>query len=150
MIPAKQLLNEIAISLRTVIAPALAEPYPKTQAYMAAVILEFVARQVDERVDIADGKQAALTALFRELEPLDGVLEVRAGDTAHAEHVNVEAQGLLQVVRVDAHVGEPRRPHGATLAQGRSAFQGQGRADDAALLQLFGKIGRIKRRYHRR
>ncbi|MGH7840246.1 MAG: hypothetical protein ACREQD_03555 [Candidatus Binataceae bacterium] len=72
MIPAKQLLNEIAASLRGVIAPALAEPYPKTQAYMAAVILEFVARQVDERVDIADGKQAAIAALRGDLARLDG------------------------------------------------------------------------------
>jgi hypothetical protein len=91
VIPAKQLLNEIAISLRTVIAPALAEPYPKTQAYMAAVILEFVARQVDERVDIADGKQAALTALFRELEPLDGGVG-HSGDVAPSE------AGLCQLV----------------------------------------------------
>jgi hypothetical protein len=71
MIPAKQLLNEIATSLRTVVAPALAEPYPKTQAYMAAIILDFIARQVDERSDIADNKRASLIELFRELGTLD-------------------------------------------------------------------------------
>jgi len=34
---------------------------------MAAVVLEFVARQVDERSDITDDKQAALHALFHDL-----------------------------------------------------------------------------------
>ena len=42
MIPVKHLLGEVIASLRNVIAPAIAEPYPKAQAYMAAVILEFV------------------------------------------------------------------------------------------------------------
>ena len=67
MIQAKQLLSEIISSLRNVIAPAVAEPYAKSQAYMAAVILEFVARQVKERTDIAAEKQAALHALFQDL-----------------------------------------------------------------------------------
>jgi hypothetical protein len=73
MIPAKQLLGEIAESLRKVIAPAIAEPFPKAQAFMAAVILEFVARQVEERSDIADEKQEALGALFGGLSRLKGV-----------------------------------------------------------------------------
>jgi len=67
MIAVKELLAEIIDSLRNVIAPAIAEPYPKTQAYMAAVILEFVARQVDERSDLAAAKDAALTTLFERL-----------------------------------------------------------------------------------
>jgi len=70
MIPAKQLLNEIAISLREVIAPAVAEPYAKAQAYMAAVILEFVARQADERSDIGTQKDLAMVALMRDLARL--------------------------------------------------------------------------------
>ena len=86
MIPAKQLLNEIVSSLRNVIAPAIAEPYPKAQAYMAAVILEFVSRQVEERSDIAEGKQEALAAMFRDLSRLagaDGL--VGGGPTSEAE-----------------------------------------------------------------
>jgi hypothetical protein len=71
VIAAKQLINEVAASLRGVIAPALAEPYPKIQAYMAAVILEFVARQVDESTAITDGRQAAISALFSDLGRLD-------------------------------------------------------------------------------
>jgi hypothetical protein len=67
MIPAKQLIAEVVSSLRNVIAPAVSEPFQKSQAYMAAVVLEFVARQVDERSDIAIEKQAALHALFQDL-----------------------------------------------------------------------------------
>jgi hypothetical protein len=67
MIRAKQLLNEIARSLRTVIAPAVGEPYAKSQAFMAAVILEFVSRQVEERGDVAAAKHAALHELFQDL-----------------------------------------------------------------------------------
>src|SRR2546430_10911786 len=72
MIPAKQLLSEVAASLRNVIGPAIAEPYPKAQAYMAAVILEFVSRQVEERSDIAQGKQDAIAAMFEALALVAG------------------------------------------------------------------------------
>jgi hypothetical protein len=67
MISAKQLLSEIVNSLRNVIAPAIDEPYPKAQAYMAAVILEFVSRQVEERADVDQQKDSALGALFHDL-----------------------------------------------------------------------------------
>ena len=64
MIEAKQLLNEIAKALRNVIAPAITEPYPKAQAFMAAVIIEFVARQVRKaKSDVAEGKQEAMVSL---------------------------------------------------------------------------------------
>jgi hypothetical protein len=73
MLSAHQLLNEIIASLRNVIAPAIPEPYPKAQAYMAAVILEFVSRQVEERHDIAAEKEKALHELFQDLTTvLDG------------------------------------------------------------------------------
>jgi hypothetical protein len=71
MIPAKQLINEIVNSLRNVIAPAINEPYPKAQAYMAAVILEFVSRQVEERGDIQQQKHSALSELFHDLVDFD-------------------------------------------------------------------------------
>jgi hypothetical protein len=88
MIPAKQLLNEIVSSLRNVIGPAIAEPYPKAQAYMAAVILEFVARQVEERGDVAAGKQEALTALFGELSRLSGTDRLIGGEAASEAGLN--------------------------------------------------------------
>jgi hypothetical protein len=67
MIPARQILHEIVTSLREVIAPAIADPYPKSQAYMAAVVLEFLSRQVEERSDIEAEKHAALMELMRDL-----------------------------------------------------------------------------------
>lgn len=67
MLAAQQLLNEIVRSLREVIAPSVAEPYPKAQAYMAAVILEFVARQVEERNDVEAEKDAEIQTLFADL-----------------------------------------------------------------------------------
>jgi hypothetical protein len=87
MIASKQLLNEIVNSLRNVIAPAIDQPYPKAQAYMAAVILEFVSRQVEERADIAQQKDFALGALFHDLANL--------GDFARLE--DGQAEGELRL-----------------------------------------------------
>ena len=91
MIPARQLLNEIVSSLRNVIAPAISEPYPKAQAFMAAVVLEFVARQIEERSDIAEGKQAAIATLFSDLAQVAGAKQI-AGDVAATE------AGLSQLI----------------------------------------------------
>jgi hypothetical protein len=84
MISAKQLITEIVNSLRNVIAPAIDEPYPKAQAYMAAVILEFVSRQVEERTDIAQQKKSALDALFHDLANLAEISQFD-GDKAEDE-----------------------------------------------------------------
>ena len=84
MIPAKQLLREVVSALRNVIAAAIAEPYPKTQAYMAALILEFIARQVEERADIAHSRHAAISALFRQLAPLLGDRSLSDGEANEA------------------------------------------------------------------
>jgi hypothetical protein len=67
MLTAHQLLDEIIASLRNVIAPAIPDPYPKVQAYMTAVLLEFISRQVEERHDIAAEKDHVLNGLFGDL-----------------------------------------------------------------------------------
>lgn len=67
MLPAQRLLDEITVSLRTVIVPAITDPYARAQAAMAAVILEFVARQVAERDDIAVLQGETTRLLFAEL-----------------------------------------------------------------------------------
>jgi hypothetical protein len=85
MLPAHRFLDEIVVSLRTVIAPAIADPYPKAQAYMAAVILEFVARQVEERGDLAQGKARALERLFGDLSAELGGRGLPGPDAAGAE-----------------------------------------------------------------
>jgi len=70
MLAAHHLLKEVIASLRNVIAPAVADPYPKSQAYMAAVILEFIARQVEERSDSSKAKEHVLDDLFSDLRLL--------------------------------------------------------------------------------
>jgi hypothetical protein len=49
---------------------------------MAAVILEFVARQVEERGDIASGKAEALAGLFEDISrmPGAGAVDRESGD----------------------------------------------------------------------
>ena len=88
MIPANQLLSEIVTSIREVIAPAISEPYPKAQAYMAAVILEFGARQVEERSDIEEQKHAAMLDLARDLSQLPGVNQLVRGDELNETGLN--------------------------------------------------------------
>lgn len=70
MLPVRQLFDELIAALRNTIAPAIPDPYPKAQAYMAAVILEFLSRQVEERQDIARDKRQALSALWQDLTNL--------------------------------------------------------------------------------
>src|SRR5271166_4341484 len=80
MIPARQLISDIVASLREVIAPAVAEQYPKSQAYMAAVILEFVARQVEERSDVEAQRHAAMMDLTRDLARFPEVIRLIRGE----------------------------------------------------------------------
>jgi hypothetical protein len=87
MLSASRVLDEVVAALRGVIAPAMADPYPKAQAYMAAVILEHVARQVEDRRDLEAEKARALGALFRELPATLGgtSLEIEVG-AGHRDH----------------------------------------------------------------
>lgn len=85
MLPAHQLLTEIITALRTVIAPAIPDPYPKAQAYMAAVVLEFISRQVEERRDLAVEKNRALDALFTDLSAVLAGKDLSAPDNLHQE-----------------------------------------------------------------
>ena len=85
MLPPHRFLDEIIASLRTVIAPAIADPYPKAQAYMAAVILEFVARQVEERGDLEREKAHALEQLFGDLSAVLGGRTLPGSDDADAQ-----------------------------------------------------------------
>jgi hypothetical protein len=92
MITTQQLFDELISSLRNVIAPAIGDPYPKAQAYMAAVILEFLSRQVEERRDIAADKSRTIAALFSDLSQMEGVPIGEAGgvgdhDEAHLAKV---------------------------------------------------------------
>lgn len=70
MLSAKLLVGEVVNSLRQVIGPAISEPYPKAQAYMAATILEFVARQIEERSGSDSERAVVLEALFEDIGKL--------------------------------------------------------------------------------
>jgi len=70
MLPARMLIGEIVASLRNVIGPAISEPYPKAQAYMAATILEFVSRQIEDRGATESQKTEIIKALFDDLRKL--------------------------------------------------------------------------------
>lgn len=85
MLPAHRFLDEIIASLRTVIGPAIADPYPRAQAYMAAVILEFVSRQVEERADLGAEKARALASLFADLGAVLGGRALPGADERDAE-----------------------------------------------------------------
>jgi hypothetical protein len=81
MIPTRRMLDEVIASLRSVVAPAISAAYPRTQAYMAAVILEFLARAIEERSDVADAKKRSIERLFADIRELDVVTpaEMQAG-----------------------------------------------------------------------
>ena len=70
MIAARRMLEEVIASLRGVIAPAISAPYPKTQAYMAAVILETLSRAIEERSDLAEARKRSIEQLFADLGEL--------------------------------------------------------------------------------
>lgn len=70
MIAARRMLEEVIASLRGVIAPAISAPYPKTQAYMAAVILETLSRAIEERSDLAEARKRSIVQLFADLGEL--------------------------------------------------------------------------------
>jgi hypothetical protein len=85
MIPVEQLLKEIIISLREVVGPAINEPYPKSQAFMAAVILEFISGQIQQRDDIAAGKRSFLDTLFDDLRTLPATKKLAPPDVVACE-----------------------------------------------------------------
>jgi hypothetical protein len=63
------LLQRLADELRGTIGPAVEEPFARTQAFMGAVILERVARQLRSAEAHAAADRADLAALAAELGP---------------------------------------------------------------------------------
>jgi hypothetical protein len=64
------LIGRIAQTLRAEVGPAIEAPYPRTQAFMASVILERVARHVTERASIAVRAGQEVGALCEDLADL--------------------------------------------------------------------------------
>src|SRR5262245_51494746 len=80
-----EVLRRMAVTLRTSIGPAVVEPFAKTQAFMAAVVLAKLAGQLEAAATDAAAADAERVALVAEL---DG----RLPD---------EAQAVLDVLRAD-------------------------------------------------
>jgi hypothetical protein len=97
MLSAKLLLDEIVSSLRQVIGPAISEPYPKAQAYMAATILEFVARQIEERGANESRKAAVLEALFDDIGTLGLPASIAGADSRDETALSDLISHLYQV-----------------------------------------------------
>jgi hypothetical protein len=73
-----QLATRISATLRAEVGPAVEAPVPKTQAFMASVVLEKLGRQLQLAEEHAAAERADLDRLFAELATLD------AGDTPAA------------------------------------------------------------------
>jgi hypothetical protein len=72
MLEPEQLLERLSTTLRRQIGPAVAESYPRTQAFMASVILEKLARQLRTAADDAEAERADRRALIDDLRKLAG------------------------------------------------------------------------------
>ena len=65
-----ELLERLARTLKKEIGPAVGDAYPKTQAFMAAVVLQKLAGQLRLADEHAATSQRDLQALAKELDPL--------------------------------------------------------------------------------
>lgn len=89
-----ELLARLAETLRADIGPAVEDEYTRTQAFMAAVILERVGRQVDLAPAHASAEAEDLARLIDDLrEPLRS-----APDDVVAAVATVETTGRLDVL----------------------------------------------------
>jgi hypothetical protein len=90
VLPPDELLDALAAALRHDVGPAVVDPFAKTQAFMAAVILQKLAGQLRAEPVDEDGERAAVVADVRALTgdaptlALPGALDRLAadGDTA--------------------------------------------------------------------
>jgi hypothetical protein len=93
---ADELLTRMAATLRKQIGPAVEEPFAKTQAFMASVVLEKVAKQVhhaaahdtanaEDRIQLAADLNALVSSAGSPHEPVRSAIEAAGeGDEALA------------------------------------------------------------------
>ena len=68
-----ELLERLARTLKKEIGPAVGDAYPKTQAFMAAVVLQKLAGQLRLADEHAAASQRDLQALAKRTRSLDGL-----------------------------------------------------------------------------
>lgn len=120
------LLQRIAQTLRKDIAPALDAEYPKTQAFMAAVVLDKVGRQIALAPAHTIAAEAELSALIADLSATAGDVPqpVRDAITALAHARNADSLSRL-VETLYASKGElGERRFDELLARVRSTLRG--------------------------
>lgn len=109
MLAPDELTARLAATLRHEIGPAVADPFARTQAFMASVILEKLSAQLRLAPEHAAAEAADLAALVADLDPL-----LAAGPVPPA--VTAAADGL-------------RRGEGANALSGLVTALWAGRAD---------------------
>ena len=97
-LPPDELLNRIATSLKREIGPAINEAYPKTQAFLAAVVLEKLAEQLkceQEHKQKEYTEIATLSRDLKEVEKEDWPLELRHAITRVSKELNLISINFL-------------------------------------------------------
>lgn len=127
-----ELLARLARTLKRTVGPAVEGEYPKTQAYMSAVVLEKLARQLELADEHAAAEGADLAALLGDLEaalaehPVPAALGAAvealalrrdaAARCALVSTLYAEREALGEA-RFDALLARVRRTLGADLAR---------------------------------
>jgi hypothetical protein len=125
-VPLERLLAGIAAALKETVAPAVADPYARTQALTAANLIENIATRVQWREDLLRAELERLEPLLDDAERLAGrsirdrIAALRADASAELPVRRVAALAALAVVQEWlADAGEDADP---ALASGVSAF----------------------------
>jgi hypothetical protein len=108
-----ELLERIARTLRKEIGPAVAEEYPKTQAFMAGVVAQKLGRQLDLAAAHASAYARELDALLADLKavlPADSPAPLLAAVAALSAARNRAALAALigSLYATRAQLGEAR------------------------------------------
>lgn len=94
---ADELLERLAQSLRHEIGPVVGEPFAKTQAFMASVVLEKVAGQLRCAADHRQADEADRLALVNDVEAAAGS-NISAGVSDAVSAVRQGEKGLSSLV----------------------------------------------------
>lgn len=122
-----ELLERIATTLRQDIGPAVAAEYPKTQAFMAAVVLQKLGRQRDLATAHREAEVADMAALQSDLAAMlaaEAVPEVvaRAVDALGRERDNAALCALISTLYEQRAALTPARAD-AVLARVRKTLR---------------------------
>ena len=122
------LLERIALTLRHEIGPAVAAEYPRTQAFMAAVVLQKLSRELALADEHAAAEADDIAALLADLRAL-------TADAAAPAPVREAVDGLAQ-----------RRDNGALCGLIEALYKGRTELGETRFAALLGRIRQALRR----